>query len=59
MPAGADALEGGDGIDLLSFLGSDAALRADLSAGTVAGGHAEGDIFPASKAWAAAHSATF
>ena len=42
--AGADRLEGGLGSDTVSYSGSDEAVTVDLEAGTVAGGHAEGDV---------------
>ncbi len=42
--AGADRLLGGAGLDTVSYSGSDAAVTVDLEAGTVAGGHAEGDV---------------
>ena len=41
--AGADQLDGGAGMDTVSYSGSDGAVTVDLEAGTVAGGHAEGD----------------
>ena len=40
---GADTLEGGTGRDTASYTASPAAVTVDLAAGTVAGGHAEGD----------------
>ena len=43
--AGADRLDGGAGMDWASYQGSDAAVRVNLADGTVAGGHAEGDVF--------------
>ena len=42
--AGADNLDGGPGLDWVSYLGSDAGVTLDLRDGTVAGGHAEGDV---------------
>ena len=42
--AGADRLDGGLGVDTVSYSGSDEAVTVDLEAGTVAGGHAEGDV---------------
>ena len=42
--AGADRLFGGGGMDTVSYSGSDEAVTVDLEAGTVAGGHAEGDV---------------
>ena len=42
--AGADRLNGGLGADTVSYSGSDEAVTVDLEAGTVAGGHAEGDV---------------
>ena len=42
--AGADRLDGGAGLDTVSYSGSDEAVTVDLEAGTVAGGHAEGDV---------------
>ena len=42
--AGADRLLGGAGMDTVSYSGSDGAVSVDLEAGTVAGGHAEGDV---------------
>ena len=41
--AGADQLDGGSGNDRASHLTSNAGVRVDLSAGTAAMGHAEGD----------------
>ncbi len=42
--AGADRLEGGLGADTVLYSGSDEAVTVDLETGTVAGGHAEGDV---------------
>ncbi len=42
--AGADRLDGGLGVDTVSYSGSDEAVTVDLKAGTVEGGHAEGDV---------------
>ena len=42
--AGADRLRGGAGMDTVSYSESDEAVTVDLEAGTVAGGHAEGDV---------------
>ena len=42
--AGADRLLGGAGVDTASYSGSNEAVTVDLEAGTVAGGHAEGDV---------------
>ncbi len=42
--AGADRLDGGLGVDTVSYSGSDEAVTVDLEAGTVVGGHAEGDV---------------
>ena len=42
--AGADRLLGGAGMDTVAYSGSDEAVTVDLEAGTVAGGHAEGDV---------------
>ncbi len=42
--AGANRLDGGAGLDTVSYSGSDEAVTVDLEAGTVAGGHAEGDV---------------
>jgi Ca2+-binding RTX toxin-like protein len=41
--AGPDALNGGDGFDSINHNGSGAPLLADLGAGTVSGGYANGD----------------
>ncbi|WP_423603326.1 hypothetical protein [Sphingomonas sp. MS122] len=43
--AGADILVGGAGCDLLSYAGSAAGVRADLTRLTASGGDAEGDLF--------------
>ena len=43
--AGADAFDGGGGADTTSYLGSSAAVTANLTTGTGAGGDAEGDSF--------------
>ena len=43
--AGADRLNGGAGLDWASYQGSDAGVTVNLEAGTVEGGHAQGDIF--------------
>lgn len=43
--SGADILVGGAGRDLLSYAGSGAAVRADLTRLTASGGDAEGDLF--------------
>ena len=40
---GADVLDGGDGSDIAQYIGSDAGVTVDLTAGTAAGGDAEGD----------------
>ena len=40
---GADVLDGGAGEDTASYIGSDAAVTVDLTAGTGSGGDAEGD----------------
>ena len=42
--AGADRLDGDDGMDWVSYQGSDAAVTVNLAAGTVTGGHADGDV---------------
>ncbi|MEM9128299.1 MAG: DUF4214 domain-containing protein [Pseudomonadota bacterium] len=41
--SGADHLDGGDGVDIADYDDSNAAVTVDLSTGTGAGGHAEGD----------------
>ena len=43
--AGADVLDGGDGLDTASYAASNAAVTVDLLAGTAIGGHATGDTF--------------
>lgn len=43
--AGANRLDGGAGVDWLSYAGSDAGVDVRLRNGTGAGGHAEGDVF--------------
>ena len=40
---GADVIDGGDGFDFAAYELSDAGVTIDLSTGTAAGGHAEGD----------------
>ncbi|WP_421878123.1 beta strand repeat-containing protein [Pacificispira sp.] len=40
---GADTIDGGDGIDTIDYSESDEAVTIDFGAGTVSGGHAEGD----------------
>ena len=42
--AGADRLDGDAGMDWVSYQGSDAAVTVNLAAGTVTGGHADGDV---------------
>ena len=43
--AGADTVNGGDGMDWMVYAGSDAAVMVDISAGgSASGGHAEGDV---------------
>ena len=42
---GADRLDGGAGSDTVVYRYSDAAITANLSNGTLMGGHAEGDVF--------------
>ena len=42
--AGADRLNGDDGIDWASYRGSDSGVTVNLLDGTVAGGHATGDV---------------
>lgn len=42
--SGADRLDGGDGIDIVVYWASDAAVTVDLEDGTGQGGHAEGDV---------------
>ncbi len=42
--AGADILNGGAGLDWLSYEGSPSAVNVNLTSGTGAGGHAQGDV---------------
>ena len=42
---GADSMDGGDGVDELSYIDSAAPVTLDLEAGTGTGGNAEGDSF--------------
>ena len=42
--AGADRLDGGPGLDWTSYHGSNAGVTVNLAAGTLTGGHAEGDV---------------
>ena len=42
--AGADILNGGDGVDTVSYIRSDAAVTVRFRDGTGQGGHAEGDV---------------
>ena len=42
--AGADTLSGGAGVDWVLYLESDAGVTVNLEAGTVTGGHGEGDV---------------
>ena len=42
--AGADTIDGGAGTDTARYVGSNAAVFVDLTAGTASGGHAQGDV---------------
>ena len=41
---GADTIDGGAGVDMARYVGSNAGVVIDLSAGTTSGGHADGDV---------------
>ena len=43
--AGADILDGGDGVDTASYTSSDEGVSVNLSTGESSGGHAAGDVF--------------
>lgn len=43
--AGADTINGGDGVDTLSYQSSSGGVAVNLAAGTASGGDAQGDVF--------------